>query len=488
MDSKSFELFEGDLPEMDGSVKRPFSSAYAGGLRTYSAILWALIISLIAVVGWAVFQVIVVQPNVLPTLFIISFYIILIFLISFVSWKIFMAGLLGSSFLVSEDNFVNLDHAVKLASEALELPPPRVYIFQGNGIFDVFMAKRFSRRGLILLTSDMVDTFGERPTTREFMFIIGRQMGLMKAGFFRLWWLRDSLGPIFFPVYSAWSRRVQLTADRYGLMVAGDLEASVGALVHIGAGRVAAQSFSFSGVYRQNAMTRRSFWVFLLKLTMQYPFIIKRIVELNSFAEDMARLGKPGVFKIAYPKFRQDVLFLVHGHDHHALNMVDDFIRQNYPAVILRRMALEMSGALSMPEKLDLLAKEATLAVAILTPDDFAGPRRIADEEGHRARQNVIYEIGLFHGMLGRDRLALLANNNVEIPSDLQGVELLSFNHSPSEKFPQLATFMRSALSPNAGTSLDADHNAEIGPAGQLMREPGGTTVAPEPPPLRRAP
>ena len=39
-----------------------------------------------------------------------------------------------------------------------------------------------------------------------------------------------------------------------------------------------------------------------------------------------------------------------------------------------------------------------------------------------RARQNVIFEAGLFVGRLGRDRVALLYEPGVEIPSDLHGL------------------------------------------------------------------
>jgi predicted nucleotide-binding protein len=39
-----------------------------------------------------------------------------------------------------------------------------------------------------------------------------------------------------------------------------------------------------------------------------------------------------------------------------------------------------------------------------------------------RARQNVILEIGYFMGQLGKERVRLLVRDNVEIPSDLQGI------------------------------------------------------------------
>ena len=40
----------------------------------------------------------------------------------------------------------------------------------------------------------------------------------------------------------------------------------------------------------------------------------------------------------------------------------------------------------------------------------------------HRARQNVVFEMGFFMGKLGRDRVFLLLDNDVEKPGDLDGI------------------------------------------------------------------
>lgn len=40
----------------------------------------------------------------------------------------------------------------------------------------------------------------------------------------------------------------------------------------------------------------------------------------------------------------------------------------------------------------------------------------------NRARQNVVFEAGYFIGKLGRENVVLLANKEIEMPSDLYGV------------------------------------------------------------------
>jgi Predicted nucleotide-binding protein containing TIR-like domain len=39
-----------------------------------------------------------------------------------------------------------------------------------------------------------------------------------------------------------------------------------------------------------------------------------------------------------------------------------------------------------------------------------------------RARQNVIFEFGLFFGLLGRERVCALHTGGVELPSDIHGL------------------------------------------------------------------
>ena len=39
-----------------------------------------------------------------------------------------------------------------------------------------------------------------------------------------------------------------------------------------------------------------------------------------------------------------------------------------------------------------------------------------------RARQNVVFETGYFMGKLGRENVVVLADNGIELPSDLSGV------------------------------------------------------------------
>lgn len=66
-------------------------------------------------------------------------------------------------------------------------------------------------------------------------------------------------------------------------------------------------------------------------------------------------------------------------------------------------------------------AQKAAYAVVLLTGDDEGGLMGGGSLQ-RRARQNVILELGLFLGLLGRNKVAALHEPGVEIPSDYLGV------------------------------------------------------------------
>ena len=68
------------------------------------------------------------------------------------------------------------------------------------------------------------------------------------------------------------------------------------------------------------------------------------------------------------------------------------------------------------------------MAVVLLTADDlgrlnpdYASEDEEATEQA-RARQNVVFELGYFVGLLGRSHVSVLYEPGVEVPSDYGGV------------------------------------------------------------------
>lgn len=92
-------------------------------------------------------------------------------------------------------------------------------------------------------------------------------------------------------------------------------------------------------------------------------------------------------------------------------------------------------------ERFQQLAKEVDGAMAIVTPDDMGidivhgdgTPRPAIDVCNLKlcARQNIWVEIGWFWSRLGMERVMLLRRNNVEIPSDLLGMNIHEYTDFP---------------------------------------------------------
>jgi len=124
------------------------------------------------------------------------------------------------------------------------------------------------------------------------------------------------------------------------------------------------------------------------------------------------------------------------------------------------------SASKTIIEILEQIKNEAAYAFIIITPDDVGSLRedfnkcketlfeknKIAHSDvraftamlNTRARQNVVFEYGLFMGALGRDRTCCLmqADTN-ERPSDLSGLLFEEFNKDINETFLDIESKLR---------------------------------------------
>lgn len=112
-------------------------------------------------------------------------------------------------------------------------------------------------------------------------------------------------------------------------------------------------------------------------------------------------------------------------------------------------MAQEFTAGQTLPEKFELLASEADAAIALATPDDLASTASQTDVKKLRARQNVWVEVGWFWGRLGRHRVLLLVREDVEIPSDLDGIEYHRYQRSVLEAEVGIRRFLIEASKRN---------------------------------------
>jgi predicted nucleotide-binding protein len=113
-------------------------------------------------------------------------------------------------------------------------------------------------------------------------------------------------------------------------------------------------------------------------------------------------------------------IFLVHGQDEGTMHEVARVIEKiGLTPIILHEQA---DKGRTIIEKFEDHSRNIGFAVVLMTPDDVGGPKDHFLGQKPRARQNVIFELAFFVGMLGRDRVCALRKGEVELPTDYLGV------------------------------------------------------------------
>lgn len=145
---------------------------------------------------------------------------------------------------------------------------------------------------------------------------------------------------------------------------------------------------------------------------------LEYIEELHASSEEVPSRQTPE---------NQEEIFIVHGRDEEMLQIVKNFISKlGFKPIILKEQA---GGSSSTAEKLEQASTKAKVAIVLLTSDDIGGFKG-TDVLDDRARQNVIYEIGKFHEKLGRNNVPVVLKEKVEIPSDILGMNYISWYNS----------------------------------------------------------
>jgi hypothetical protein len=159
--------------------------------------------------------------------------------------------------------------------------------------------------------------------------------------------------------------------------------------------------------------------------------------------------GPPG--GMSAPPVPGDAVFVVHGSNVARREEVARFLAQVLtpatPVIVLHE---QPNRGRTLIEKFEGSAAQAQFAVVLLTTDDEAR-RRGDDAWEMRARQNVVFELGVFVGKLGRERVAVLYEPGLERPSDIEGLVYIALDDPGAWKI-ELTREMKSA-------TVDADLN-----------------------------
>lgn len=149
----------------------------------------------------------------------------------------------------------------------------------------------------------------------------------------------------------------------------------------------------------------------------------------------------------------KEKVFIIYGREKMQALLLKDYLRKlKVDAIMFDDLRDEGK---TIFQKINDINNNISYAFAILTPDDigclkididkFTEKRKAFSKEAlnkileNRARQNVLFELGLFIGALGKENICYLKQKDLkEIPSDLDGVLYKEFEKSVEEAFHKL--------------------------------------------------
>lgn len=112
-------------------------------------------------------------------------------------------------------------------------------------------------------------------------------------------------------------------------------------------------------------------------------------------------------------------VFVVHGHDNQLLGKVKTFLQNHSLRPIVLRE--QPNAGKTIIEKFEYYA-HVNYAIVLLTADDIGYAKRAVKVAEERGRQNVVFEMGYFMGKYGRDKMAVLCDDDVAKPGDVDGL------------------------------------------------------------------
>lgn len=123
-------------------------------------------------------------------------------------------------------------------------------------------------------------------------------------------------------------------------------------------------------------------------------------------------------------------VFIVHGHDTGKKETVARFLEsQDIKAIILHEQDDEGETIMTKLEK----NADVDFAIILYTQDDKGNDK---NKEGfnYRARQNVVFEHGYMYGKLGRNKVCVLVEEDIEQPGDTAGVIYIKMDNDGAWK------------------------------------------------------
>lgn len=117
-------------------------------------------------------------------------------------------------------------------------------------------------------------------------------------------------------------------------------------------------------------------------------------------------------------------IFVVYGHDEAARDKLELILRRwNLNPIILCQQS---STGMTIIEALESYIKKVNYGIVLATPDDIGFDKENEANKKYRARQNVVFEMGMLYAYLQRQNVFVLLKETTDLemekPSDIGGI------------------------------------------------------------------
>ena len=140
--------------------------------------------------------------------------------------------------------------------------------------------------------------------------------------------------------------------------------------------------------------------------------------EIEKFEKLLSILS---VYCLRKEKTNNNKVFIVHGRNDGVKEAVARVIKNlNLEPIILHE---QPNMGRTIIEKFEANGSDVGFAIILLTADDLGRLKTEGEIDNKlRARQNVVFEMGYFMGLLSRSHVFILREDEIEEPSDLDGI------------------------------------------------------------------